>query len=557
MATESVAVPAAEGLAGAPATGRVENKGLKSNAIGYISNIVISTASVAPAYSIAATLGFIVADPGIATHAPGVLLAAFVPMLLVSLAYRYLNKSDPDAGTTFAWTTRAFGPSFGWVNGWAIFLADVLVMASLGYVAATYSFKLVEWHWAETHVGAGLAGCILWILLMTWICHRGIELSARVQQVLLSFEVVVLVIFSTVAIVDAYTGNGAAHSIEPRADWFNPFAMPFHDLVVALLLGIFIYWGWDSGVSVNEESEDSNEGPGRAAVVSTILLVLIYLLVSAGAQAYHGTAFIANEENASDILNALGHGVLGSVGVRFLIIAVLTSAAASTQTTILPTARTTLSMAKWGAIPRVIGRIHPRFLTPTVSTWGFGLISIAVAVPLILISETVLELAVVALGVPVCLYYGSTGFASAWYYRREIFQSARKFVLVGLAPIAGGLMFYGIGGYAIYYYGKKANAEGKQYLHLTLPIWFGVVGLAVGVLLMILAHFYFRAFFSRKTETAPAGLLDAPVERAPARLMGREHVTHGTHLLTPEADGGADGVGTAAGDPMDPRNPQT
>src|SRR6185437_572922 len=315
----------------------------------------------APAYSIAATLGFIVADPGVGTHAPGVLLAAFVPMLLVSLAYRYLNKADPDAGTSFAWTTRAFGPSFGWLNGWAVFLADVLVMASLGFVAATYTFKLFEWNWAETHKIAGLIGCILWILLMSWICFRGIELSARVQQFLLTFEVVVLVVFSVVAIVDVYTGNAAAHAIEPSASWFNPFAMPFHDLVVALLLGIFLYWGWDSGVSVNEESEDSNEGPGRAAVVSTLLLVGIYLLVSAGAQSFHGTAFFTGrEENQEDVLNALGHGVLGSVGVRFLIVAVLTSAAASTQTTILPTARTPLSMAVWKAIPAIFGKVHPR-----------------------------------------------------------------------------------------------------------------------------------------------------------------------------------------------------
>ena len=107
MATEAVAVP---GVAGAPATGKVEDKGLKSNAIGYVSNVVIGVASTAPAYSIAATLGFIVADPGVATHAPGVLLASFVPMLLIALGYRYLNKADPDAGTTFAWTTRAFGP---------------------------------------------------------------------------------------------------------------------------------------------------------------------------------------------------------------------------------------------------------------------------------------------------------------------------------------------------------------------------------------------------------------------------------------------------------------
>ncbi len=528
------------------ATGKVSEKGLKRNAIGFVSNVVIGVASTAPAYSIAATLGFIVADPGVATHAPGVLLAAFVPMLLISLAYRYLNKADPDAGTTFAWTTRAFGPGTGWVNGWAIFLADVLVMASLGYVAAIYTFKLFEWHWAETHAGAGLVGCVLWILLMTWVCHRGIELSARVQQVLLSFEIVMLVIFSVVAIVDVYTGS-PAHSIQPQASWFNPFAMPFHDLVVALLLGIFIYWGWDTSVTVNEESEDANEGPGRAAVLATVLLLLVYLLVAAGGQSYHGTAFIANEENASDVLNALGKGVLGSVGVKFLIVAVLTSAAASTQTTILPTARTTLSMAHWGAIPSVVGRIHRRFLTPTVSTWGFGLISIAVAVPLILISETVLELAVVALGIPVCFYYGMSGFASAFYYRRELFPRVRKFspreifhsvsrfVLVGLAPVVGGLMLFGIGGYAIVYYGHAANSEGKIYAGLTLPLWFGLIGLLFGVVLMLVSRLYFRPFFSRRLETAPLGLLDAPVEHAPAHLMGPEHVTHGAHLLTPEA----------------------
>jgi amino acid transporter len=294
--------------------------------------------------------------------------------------------------------------------------------------------------------------------------------------------------------------------------------MNFGDLIVAMLLGIFIFWGWDSGVTVNEESEDPNEGPGRSAIVSTLLLVAIYLFVSAGAQSYHGTAFIASEENAGDVLHALGKGVLGAVGVKFLIVAVLTSASASTQTTILPTARTTLSMAAWKSIPAVFGKVHPRYLTPTASTWGFGLLSVAVAVPLILISETVLELAVVALGIPVCFYYGSTGFACAWYFRHELLRSARRFLLVGLAPFVGGLMFYGIGIYAIKYYGHKVNSEGKEYLGLTLPIWFGGIGMVFGFVVMLFSRLHFREFFSRKLETAPPGLLDQPVEHAPAHF---------------------------------------
>jgi amino acid transporter len=94
------------------------DKGLKPDAIGFISNLVISVASTAPAYSLAATLGFIVAVGGVGTHAPAVLLVSFIPILFVSVGYRFFNLADPDAGTTFAWVTRAFGPQLGWINGW-------------------------------------------------------------------------------------------------------------------------------------------------------------------------------------------------------------------------------------------------------------------------------------------------------------------------------------------------------------------------------------------------------------------------------------------------------
>ena len=346
MAVESAAAY------GAPATGKVENKGLKTNAIGYVSNIVIGVASTAPAYSLAATLGFIVADKGVGTHAPAVLLASFVPMLLISLGYRYLNKADPDSGTTFAWTTRAFGPTFGWLNGWAIFLADLLVMASLGYIASTYTFLLFEWHYGETHTWVALVGSILWIWLMTWICHRGIELSARIQQVLLGFEFVMLMIFAIVALDRrVYGATRPRHSIKPQLDWFNPFAMNFGDLVVAMLLGIFIYWGWDSGVAVNEESEDANEGPGKRGG-RLDLHARVDLPAGVGGRAVlpRDRLHLQRRKRQRRAARA-GPGRARLGGNRFLIIAVLTSAAASTQTTILPTARTTLSMAKWGAIP--------------------------------------------------------------------------------------------------------------------------------------------------------------------------------------------------------------
>jgi amino acid transporter len=514
MATESTAV------SGSPASSGVMDKGLKKGAIGYVSNIVIGVASTAPAYSLAATLGFIVAVKGVGVHAPAVMLVAFVPMLLVASAYKYFNRADPDAGTTFAWVTRAFGPVTGWLNGWAIFLADLIVMASLSAIAAIYTFKLFGFSELGASKAAIIIAAVLWIAIMTWICYRGIELSARIQQVLLSMEIFILALFAVFALVKVYGSHPPSGSIKPSLSWINPFAMNFSDLVVALLLAVFIYWGWDSGVAVNEESEDPAEGPGKAAVVSTIVLVLIYVVVTAAAQSFHGVGFLTNEANQEDVLNALGKPVFGGGAVgwvlsHLLIICVLTSASASTQTTILPTARTTLSMAHWKAVTSLLARVHKRYLTPTVSTLGFGALSIAITIVLLLLSSSVLEDSLTAIGFPICFYYGFTGIACAWYYRRDLGESVRNFLLLGLGPVIGGVILFGVGIKALFYYGHAENVSSKPILGITLPLWMGIGGMILGAVILVISRPYFKQFFSRKTETAPPGLLKEPPPTGP------------------------------------------
>ncbi len=219
------------------------------------------------------------------------------------------------------------------------------------------------------------------------------------------------------------------------------------------------------------------------------------------------------------MLSALGKPVLGSGLEKLLIIAVLTSASASTQTTILPTARTTLSMAFWKAIPeRLRDRVHKRYLTPTVSTLGMGAVSIAFTIAMLLVSEHVLADSLIAIGFPICFYYGFTGIACIVYYRHELKRSVRDFVLLGLAPLIGGLMLFGVAIYAAVYYSKSAHVETKPILGITLPIWMGIGGMVLGVVLMIAARFHFREYFSRKLETVKPGLFEEPVERAPAHF---------------------------------------
>jgi amino acid transporter len=504
MASEAQAPHLVEGHI---ATG---DKGLKTGALGYMSNVVIGVASTAPAYSLAATLGFVIAVKGVGTSAPAVLLVAFFPMLLVSFAYKYLNRADPDCGTTFAWTTRAMGPWFGWINGWAIFLADVIVMASLSVIASTYTFALFNWHSAENSTPAVIIGSVVWITLMTWICYRGIELSARTQLFLLSAEVVILAAFAVVAIAKVYGGSAPAASLHVSASWFNPFDMSFSALADAMLLAIFIYWGWDSGVAVNEESEDSAEGPGRAAVLSTIILVLIYVVVATAAQAFAGPQALVN--HSDDIFSGgLGTGVFGSPWDKLLIIAVLTSASASTQTTILPTARTTLSMARWGSIPKVFGDIHPRYLTPTVSTLGMGALSIVWTALLVGFdggpNGNVLGDSISALGFAVCFYYGFTGLACVIYYRKQLRHNLRAFFLAGLVPLLGCLAMFVIFGKAYSYYSTSGNNYSNPFFGIQVPIVIGIGGLILGIPIMLICAAKYREYFRRKTEVAPPGLI--------------------------------------------------
>src|SRR6202022_65336 len=166
-------------------------KGLKAGALGFVSSVVIGVASTAPAYSLASTLGGITVIAGISYQAPVVLVLAFVPMLLVALAFKYLNQADPDCGTTFTWCTRAFGPLTGWLGGWGIIYADVLVMASLSQIAGSYTFQLFgATSAAHSKLWVGVAG-VIWIILMSSICYVGIEASARTQWFLLAAELIV------------------------------------------------------------------------------------------------------------------------------------------------------------------------------------------------------------------------------------------------------------------------------------------------------------------------------------------------------------------------------
>ncbi|MCB0257459.1 MAG: APC family permease, partial [Anaerolineae bacterium] len=519
-----------------PGSNTVESKGLKGGALGLLSSIVVGMASTAPAYSLAATLGLVVASGGAllaGVKAPAIVLLAFIPMYMIAVAYQELNKAEPDCGTTFTWASRAFGPLVGWMGGWGIIAADVIVMANLAQVAGSYSFTFVGglgWtsvaDLANSTLWSTVAG-VIWIVVMTYICYRGIEVSARIQYGLLGIEMIILVAFSIVALVKVYAGKAETYSLHPSLSWFWPAGLDFSTVIApAILTAIFIYWGWDTAVACNEESDDPGRTPGRAAVISTFLLLATYALVSVSAIAFAGVGTegigLGNEENAADAFAAIGPDLfgdsfIGKVGLLLLAASILTSASASTQTTVLPTARTTLSMGVYKALPASFAKIHRTYLTPSTSTIVMGLVSILFYVLFTMVSSNLLSALIGSVGLMIAFYYGLTGFACVWFYRKDLTKSARDFIMRGVVPLGGGLILLIVFAYGLIQYAKPDWLTDDDGNNVTI-FGFGAVAvvgigaLVLGVIVMIVWWLMSPDYFRGRTlsRRSSADLVLAP-----------------------------------------------
>ena len=177
-----------------------------------------------------------------------------------------------------------------------------------------------------------------------------------------------LLVFSVTALVRVGTGNGTRRSRSRRPGPGSTRSISgFTGFVSGIILMLFIYWGWDTAVAVNEETKDPAKTPGRAAIISTVMLLVTYVLVIVAAQSFAGVGTkgigLGNpRQRRRRAVRAGQRGVRHSgfgVPVPAAVLMVLSSAAASTQTTILPTARTTLSMAVYKAHPQGVRQDAP------------------------------------------------------------------------------------------------------------------------------------------------------------------------------------------------------
>lgn len=471
---------------------RPDGKGLAAGSLGLWGSTVIGLASTAPVYSLVATLGFVVLAVG--AQAPIAFIIAFVPMLFIAFAYRELNNAVPDCGTTFTWGTKAFGPWVGWMGGWGVAVAGMVVLANLAQIASIYFWDLFGLEFANNDWRILLVA-VLFIAAMTWVSWRGVEIGEKIQNVLLAIQYLALAIFVIAALWQYFTGT-APNATAFDWEWFNPLAFTdWSGFTEAILLALFIYWGWDTCLALNEETKDPKRTPGRAALLTTVILLFTYVAVTVAAMMYAGLGEdgtgLGNEANADDFFLAIKDGLLGPFG-WVLVVAVLISAVSSTQTTILPTARGTLAMGVYRALPAKFKDVHPRYKTPSFSTLVMGIVATAYYVGMSLISDNILQDSILSLGLAIAFYYAITGYACVWYFRKDLFTSGRNLLYRGILPLLGALML------TLAFVQSAIDMYDVDYGYTVLlgiggTFVVGIGSLLLGVVLMVIWFFFPRS----------------------------------------------------------------
>lgn len=425
-------------LDNATPTGHIHiGKGLESGAVGVFGSTMIGLASTAPLYSLAATLGWVILAVG--GQAPLVFIVACIPMIFAAMAYQELNREMPDCGTTFVWGAKAFGPVVGWIGGWSVAVASIMVLANVGEITGQYFWLLLGNEEFADSRPIVIITSVIFMAIMTLISTVGVQIGERLQLVLMAIQLVAMVLFGILALVHSLDGTNAG-SVSFDWNWFNPAELTsWSGFMEAVLLALFIYWGWNTCLALNEETKNPRKTPGRAAMSSIAVLIVLYVGVSVAVMMFLGVDGIKNAENLDDIFSDLGGVLFGPWG-WFLLLAVMLSAASSTQTTILPTARGTLSMAVYRALPPKFASLHPKFKTPWFSTTMMGIAAIVYYVGMSILSEDMLLDSLTSMGLAVALYYCVTSFACVWYFRDTLRSSARNLWMRGIFPALGGLL---------------------------------------------------------------------------------------------------------------------
>jgi amino acid transporter len=411
---------------------------LKAGVLGLFDSVIMGIAGVAPAYSIAASTGALIA--AVALGGAAALLYCGIAMFGIVFAFSYLGRVETNSGAAYSWVRRALHPLLGFLSGWALIVSALIFMVIATVPAGANVLGLFSASAANNTVDVTLVGCVFFLSMVCAVA-AGVTITVTVQIVMSCIELALLVLFAFLAIFHAH------HVHAFTWHWFSPGI--FHGqngFIAGALVAAFYYWGWDVTANLNEETKGAKKTPGLGAIIGILVVFVLFEVFTIATNMVLTSGQI--NHNEADVLSVLGQEVWRGTGGKFIVLAVVLSTIATLETTLIQVTRTMFSMGRDNTLPKAFGTVNQKRKTPIFATAVVCGISLLLFVfgQFIGSVSNILTDGIDAIGLQICIYYCLAGIAVVVLFRQQLLKSATNFFFMGLWPLVGalfmGYMFY-------------------------------------------------------------------------------------------------------------------
>jgi amino acid transporter len=406
---------------------------LNAGVLGLFDSVIMGIAGSAPAYSIGATTGLLFLAVGFG--GPAALLYCGFFMFGIVWAFSYLSRDDSHAGAAYSWVRRAIHPILGYLSGWALIVSALIFMVIATFPAGSSVLRLFSGTLYEKTGPVTILGAVFFFAMVAAVA-LGVTVTVKVQILMSSIEIFLLVLFAALAIFHAH------HVTAFTWHWFSPSVFSTHHgnvFVAGALLAAFYYWGWDVTANLNEETKDAKKTSGMGGLLGTFVVFVLFEVFTVASNMTLKPDTLKNSSNVADFMYNLGQAAWHGLGGKLLIVALLLSTIATLETTLIQVTRTLFTMGRDQTLPKVLGTTHPTRKTPFVATVVVTVLSLGLFVASQYVGSVgdILNDGANAIAIQICIYYSLAGLSVVILYRRQLFNSAKNFIFIGLWPLLG------------------------------------------------------------------------------------------------------------------------
>jgi basic amino acid/polyamine antiporter, APA family len=404
---------------------------------------------------------FVLTGLAAAQHAGPAIVISFViagiGCMFAGLCYSEFAAMVPVCGSAYAYSYATLGEIVAWFVGWNLVLEYMMACSTVAVGWSRYFVAFLElfhMHLPEALTSAPFASgetgneiyrtgaifnlpAVLIVGAAAALCYKGIKESAIVNTIIVLIKVSIVVAVIIFGAFYVNTANWFPY-IPPNTGTFGQFG--WSGIWQASAIIFFAYIGFDGVSTVAQEAKDPARGMPIGMLGSLGICTLLYILMSS---VMTGLVPFHDLNDAAPVVAALAPHPQLMWLKTWVIVGALAGLTSVIITMIIPQARIWLTMSRDGLLPKLFGRVHPRFRTPHISTAITGVLAATFAglLPIGILGE------LVSIGTLIAFIVVCIGVVVLRYTRPDL---ARPFRVKAVWLIAGGgVVFCGMMAYSL------------------------------------------------------------------------------------------------------------